>query len=313
MRGNHWGLASTLVFCCAIVAGVAMTAGNANADECLSGPKGSTPQGTHWYYRIEHHTKRQCWYLGDEGKRATRYAASQARAADEPEKQTPTQKHEAMRPAVANARAELTKDVAVPFTTMPPIGQQQMTSATRDNPPPQASSPSSQPNNWSLAERWPDQNSNRIAQADIAAPPAPTPAQAQPVIVQQPTPQATPVSTATPTPAPDDSSDMLRIVVGILTATIALAAIVGRLILTHMRPRKRPAPRRAIWQTVDDDTTLPVYTPVRIRDPSLRARAEQDVEELLRALRYPEQQPATSPIASANRARTPRDRSGARA
>ena len=33
------------------------------ADDCLSGPKDQAPQGSHWYYRIEHATKRHCWYL----------------------------------------------------------------------------------------------------------------------------------------------------------------------------------------------------------------------------------------------------------
>src|SRR6202044_1443776 len=35
-------------------------------DDCLSGPKGQTPQGSHWYYRIDHATKRHCWYLKDQ-------------------------------------------------------------------------------------------------------------------------------------------------------------------------------------------------------------------------------------------------------
>jgi hypothetical protein len=33
------------------------------AEECLTKPKGETPPGKHWYYRIERSTKRQCWYL----------------------------------------------------------------------------------------------------------------------------------------------------------------------------------------------------------------------------------------------------------
>lgn len=34
------------------------------ADECLTKPNGPTPQGQHWYYRIDHaNSGRQCWYL----------------------------------------------------------------------------------------------------------------------------------------------------------------------------------------------------------------------------------------------------------
>src|SRR5215475_95661 len=39
------------------------------ADECLSGPKGTAPAGSHWYYRIERSTGRHCWYLGAEGQK----------------------------------------------------------------------------------------------------------------------------------------------------------------------------------------------------------------------------------------------------
>lgn len=37
------------------------------ADDCLSGPNSSPPQGRHWYYRLEHPGERKCWYLGAEG------------------------------------------------------------------------------------------------------------------------------------------------------------------------------------------------------------------------------------------------------
>jgi hypothetical protein len=38
------------------------------ADECLAKPSGPTPQGQHWYYRIDHaNNNRQCWRLAPEG------------------------------------------------------------------------------------------------------------------------------------------------------------------------------------------------------------------------------------------------------
>src|SRR5262245_1941813 len=39
------------------------------ADECLSGPKGTAPAGSHWYYRVERSTGRHCWYLGAQGQK----------------------------------------------------------------------------------------------------------------------------------------------------------------------------------------------------------------------------------------------------
>jgi hypothetical protein len=37
------------------------------ADECIEKPNAPAPQGSHWYYRIDRATKRQCWYVGAEG------------------------------------------------------------------------------------------------------------------------------------------------------------------------------------------------------------------------------------------------------
>jgi hypothetical protein len=37
----------------------------ARAEDCLAGPNAQSPQGRHWYYRIDRATKRKCWYLGD--------------------------------------------------------------------------------------------------------------------------------------------------------------------------------------------------------------------------------------------------------
>src|SRR5436190_3241887 len=42
----------------------------AAADSCLSAPKGAMPSGSHWYYRIDRVTKRQCWYLREENDSA---------------------------------------------------------------------------------------------------------------------------------------------------------------------------------------------------------------------------------------------------
>ena len=314
MHRSHWRFASTFVVC-SIVAGLCTTARNADAaEDCLAAPKDSTPQGKHWYYRVDRPTKRACWYLGEEGRstsrRSTRASAAQtppqAAASDKAVAQKNSK--EPLRPAVANARAELTNDIAVPFTTMPPIGQQNSALAPRDNPAPQINETTPQPNNSRFAERWPDQNSIRVAQVDTASPSVPAPAPAQPAPIQQASPQQAATLVA---PAPDDSSDMLRIILAVLTATIALAAIIGRLILSHRRPRKRPAPRRPIWQTMVSENADPVHA--RASDSALRARAEADVEDLLHALRYPEQARVTSPVGSANHGRRPTDQSGARA
>lgn len=63
----------TLAIFASVVAGVALaTVSQAApaADECLSAPNKQSPDGSHWYYRIDRSTKRHCWYLGDLRDRA---------------------------------------------------------------------------------------------------------------------------------------------------------------------------------------------------------------------------------------------------
>jgi hypothetical protein len=72
-----------------VLAGVVATAALASfhfnparaADECLTKPKGPAPQGQHWYYHNERGSKRQCWYLGDEGSRGASVGVGKSAAA----------------------------------------------------------------------------------------------------------------------------------------------------------------------------------------------------------------------------------------
>ena len=60
------------------------TAGSAQAATCLASPNRPTPEGSHWYYRIDHaQQQRKCWHLvaKDSGARETAKAVPQARAA----------------------------------------------------------------------------------------------------------------------------------------------------------------------------------------------------------------------------------------
>jgi len=56
-----------------LLAGTALAA-PAEADKCLSGPKGTPPAGGHWYYRVDRVTKRACWYVGEAKERPARAA-----------------------------------------------------------------------------------------------------------------------------------------------------------------------------------------------------------------------------------------------
>ena len=46
------------------VSAIALGAGsNVRAEDCLAAPKGASPAGQHWYYRIDRVKQRKCWYL----------------------------------------------------------------------------------------------------------------------------------------------------------------------------------------------------------------------------------------------------------
>ena len=61
---------SSAMFALVLIAALSSQATNTThaADECLAKPTGPTPQGQHWYYRIDHaNNNRQCWRLAAEG------------------------------------------------------------------------------------------------------------------------------------------------------------------------------------------------------------------------------------------------------
>jgi hypothetical protein len=69
----------------AVVAAVA-TAPRASraADDCLAKPSSAAPQGSHWYYRVDRASRRQCWFLAPEGAKASRSASPQRSPAPTP-------------------------------------------------------------------------------------------------------------------------------------------------------------------------------------------------------------------------------------
>ena len=53
------------------------------AGDCLLKPNAVAPPGSHWYYRVDRATQRECWYLGAEGAKVrspARQDASPARS-----------------------------------------------------------------------------------------------------------------------------------------------------------------------------------------------------------------------------------------
>jgi hypothetical protein len=128
------------------------------AADCLSGPKQPTPQGSHWYYRIDHTAKRQCWYL-----RAEREKPSQAAAQDPAPSISPAASPEKGVPrSVANAHAELPAPL--------PIEQSVQSDAAASKTSAISPAVSSDTDGQSsvVASRWPDQPAPEAAPQRIS-------------------------------------------------------------------------------------------------------------------------------------------------
>ena len=75
-------------FLLSVAASLALMAGPGSAaraaDSCITEPKAETPQGKHWYYRIERGTGRHCWYLRGEDEASARTPAAEPVASAKP-------------------------------------------------------------------------------------------------------------------------------------------------------------------------------------------------------------------------------------
>jgi hypothetical protein len=210
------------------------------ADECLSGPKDHTPEGGHWYYRIDHATKRHCWYLREEDGKLSQTVAPNTSSSDKPAAPNPA----AMQPSIADARAELTPWTRVETPNLAPA--------------PAASVPAdaAQTQPSLVASRWPDPHSTPpstdAAPARRDAGESADTAQAQPASVVG----AQAFAAADASPASPAYS--VRMQLAALTAALALAGVVGAVAFrfTGSSPPASAKIRRdrgAIWEPTDDD------------------------------------------------------------
>jgi hypothetical protein len=320
----------------------ATPATQAAADSCLSAPQGTTPSGSHWYYRIDRVTKRQCWYLREESDtgedkfaRAAPPASAPASAADEP---AAPQQRTITRKSIADARAEW---ISQPTRAEPnpPARVEARTVAAVATPAVQ-NSPRAMPNVLAPAPlssmRWNDAPVVRASanptevQLAAATPPAgqlPQAAEVQLTAVDQAAPAA-----AEPAPAPAKPKASLQKLLLVIAAALALAGLTVSAIVRIGRMRARRAmrrKRRAMWDSAktkrrspqpmfhDEDARLRrtegVYNQ---RVPQDRTRAPQDrtrvAQERPRVpqerTRVPQPQERTTTRAPQERPRPPQER-----
>ena len=240
------------------------------ADGCLAAPKGPTPAGSHWYYRLDRVTKRQCWYLREEGDatddkfaRAAPPASAPSTAASPPDsaadEPAPPQRSVSRKSisdkSISDARAEWQ-----PRAEMNPPARVERTVATAAPAPVVPNSPrAAAPNVLAPAPlssmRWNDAAATRasVNPAEIklaaATPPAAPPQQVEEV--QSPAAdQIAPAAFADAAQAKPTAS--LQKLLMVMAAALGLAGLIVSAIVRIGRLRARRAmkrKRRAMWDS----------------------------------------------------------------
>jgi hypothetical protein len=231
------------------------------ADDCLAGPKEQTPPGGHWYYRIDHATKRHCWYLGDEREKLSRVAPRGSAPSANPVLANPVSPQKDATPpqTIADARAEL----PLPQTRV----EATSTTTGRWTPANTADMENSQPANSRdtntqpslIASRWPEPG---LSSSAVAGPTTANSEAMQPNSAAAPPP----VVAAVPLAAADSSSQsqagsiqmLLIVIAGALALAGMMAAAVFRFgSMRQAGRRKIRRDRRAIWDSVDTGRPSP--------------------------------------------------------
>lgn len=223
------------------------------ADDCLSAPKGQTPEGSHWYYRIERGTKRHCWYLRAEGDTLSQAAPQSALSSAKP---LPPQTNAAIQNSVANARAEL---------PVPANGNDGPNAASPANAAGldglRANAPDTRAASTVVASRWPESSgANSVSNARPATSNLAANVSANSIAAQAPAVAAvTPVAADSPLQGqPGTIRTLLVEVVGAFTLAGIMASIffkVGR--ARNPRPGAIRVRRGPIWDSTDDDRIVP--------------------------------------------------------
>jgi hypothetical protein len=241
------------------------------ADDCLSGPKDPAPNGSHWYYRIDHATKRQCWYLKDEkpSQSAAANSSPSAKPAS-PSAETTTQR------SIADAHAELPAQAA---TEQPKRGDGLARATAADAT---IATPAAETQRSAVASRWPEQSGtgsstvppSTAPNSDAAAPPDP-----------DATPSAAPaaVAFAAADSLPEKQPGSIQTLLLVILGALALAGLIGSAVfrfgnLRWIGRRTIQVDRQAIWETANIHRRSP---PVDL-DSGARIRRD-DIPRELRA------------------------------
>lgn len=243
----------------------------AAADNCLTAPKDKTPVGSHWHYRLERGTKRQCWYLRGEDDKSARAAPQEASADEAPESaatdRAPAPSRPAVRKSVANAHAELTAARARAEPEPAAVAEPRtvgMAPAIAFPNGPAAIAPDTTTPSSTVGTRWPDTSAmgpsgtSRTAAAEPQATP--------PEVNEAATPPA-PVAVAAVDPVLARQSASMQMLFLVMAGALALAGITASLIYRFGRARARKhnlkirRERRAMWDRIHSERPSPSMLP----------------------------------------------------
>ena len=223
----------------------------APVDNCLSSPKNETPTGSHWYYRIDHVNKRNCWYLRQEG-------GGVAQAAPQPSVPAPAPQPTA-KPSFSDAHAELRPQATVREDSVsnPPAsapGSNANTASTTATGSAAASVWNSPNATGAVATRWPELSPATSVPKAVAATTADaTNNTAQPSTTVTAAASSTASVADLPVPIePEMIQTLIAAAIGALAFAV-IAAIISRRYRRRVRRRKATSAQGPIWDTTDDD------------------------------------------------------------
>jgi hypothetical protein len=254
------------------------------AAECLAGPKDQTPEGSHWYYRIEHPSERHCWYLRNGDGKLSQLASPIAPPAA---KQVLPETAPAIQQSIADAHAEL------PQRGSATIGQPVPATTFENTPPADASVANTQTS--VIASRWP-------GQPDAASPVSPQPVDASPAASapSNPKPVASRTVAAVPLAAADSSPKnqlgSMQMLLTVAMGALSLAVVMGGAIFRFGSKRRTGehetrGHRRVNWAaTGAGDLTRAAHRNTRMpggnipRDPRAADDPDRRIAEMLARL-----------------------------
>jgi hypothetical protein len=234
----------------------------ANAAECLTSPRQDSPQGQHWYYRIDHaNNNRHCWYLRDEGGNASEAAPSDdSSQAPKPVMRTGEVPPHSLEDAHAEFPAPQPRvDAGATTGQTPAVAPSPLPLASNPPPAPPQGSVQDDTQGSAIATRWPSQLA--AAASTTPAPVASESAESD-ADAAAPPPAATPVP-APPPPALEKPSASLQMLFAVIIGALALAGLTASIIYRLGRGRRLNVRQRraAIWEGVDSGPRPPWVEP----------------------------------------------------